>query len=141
MLKSTNIFIDENNFFQYLLGDGPLQWSRTLVAQHHARWLSAIILILKMCIVGLRFLTQAEYKNILDLGFFFTHPFPPFWFLCPILTNAPQLTLDLHHDLLKWGMRDPALSEAVAQKNNSRKSVTWSAVPYAPLFVSLMSAI
>ena len=98
-----------------MLGDGPLKWSRTLVAQHHARWLSAIILILKMCIVGLRFLTQPEFKNILDLGFFFTHPFPAFWFSCPILTYAPQLTLDLHRDI-KWGTRDPTLSKAVAQK-------------------------
>ena len=69
-----------------------------------------------MFVVGPLFLTQSEMKNIQDLAFFFTHLFPRYWFSCPILTNAPQLTLDLHRDILKWGARDPAIAKAVAQK-------------------------
>lgn len=93
-------------------------------AVHHARWMTPVIYILKMLICGHKHsqLSQRQFKQALDLGYFIICIFARYWFAIPIAADAPWLTLRLWQDLQRWKARDPKLAAACLGKLNNH---TW----------------
>jgi hypothetical protein len=95
-----------------------LKWSRKLGAIHHARWMAAIIYLLKMLILGpTRFsLSAAQQRRLMDMAFFILYVYALYWFSVPVAADAPFLTLSLWKDLNRWKARDKELSRACQRK-------------------------
>lgn len=103
---------------QYILGDVPeLKWKKKAGTIHQARWMAAIIYILKMIFVGQRFhLSAAQRQGVIDLAFFIVYIYGFYWFSCPVPADAPFLTLSLWKDVKQWEVRDKFLSRECLRK-------------------------
>ena len=87
-----------------------LIWSRELGAVHHARWMSKIIFLLKIFLVGNRFpLSARELTAIKILVELVVYVYVYFGFACPVAQDAPSLTLQLLSDLQRWSNRKKRL--------------------------------
>jgi hypothetical protein len=96
-----------------------LKWTKKVGTIHHARWMAAIIYVLKMMFAGLQFdLSVSQRQGILDLSFFFVYLYPFYWFSVPVPADSPFLTLSLWKDLKRWEVRDKELSKECLKKVN-----------------------
>ena len=87
-----------------------LIWSREFGTVHRARWMSKIIFLLKIFLVGDRFpLSARDQTAIKILIEFVVYVYVFFWFACPVLQDAPSLTLQLLSDLQRWSDREKRL--------------------------------
>ena len=104
---------------QFLLGmTDKICWSKKMGSIHHARWMSGIIYILKMVIVGNdRYkMSSQKVEGLFQLAFFILYIYARYWFASPVAADAPYLTLMLWKDLNEWSVRDEALSSACKRK-------------------------
>jgi len=67
---------------------------------HQARWIGALLYILKMAIVGLNKLKLriSQEHGLQDLAFFIVYLYSYYWFSILVAAYAPHLTLMLWKD-------------------------------------------
>ena len=103
---------------QFLLGaKEELEWTSQLGAVHHARWMSKVIFILKIFIVGDRFkLSNNDRSAIRNLTEFIIYLYAYYWFKIPVASDAPFLTLQLWKDLKGWEANNKKIAIACMKK-------------------------
>ena len=90
-----------NVLLKFLVGfESILKMAWRLSATHHARWMRTCIYILKIVLCSDFFKVGAQQMaDLLVLCFYIIYVH--FWYRmsCPVLADAPFLTLSLHRDL------------------------------------------
>ena len=86
-------------------------------AVHHARWMSKVIFVLKIFIVGDRFkLSNNDRSAIRNLTEFIIYLYAYYWFKIPVASDAPFLTLQLWKDLKGWEANNKKIAIACMKK-------------------------
>ena len=112
-------------------------------ADHHARWMSKCIYVLKICLV--RHQLKLHYtmkKKVEKMSLFIIFPYLQYWFTTPSLTSAASNDLLLYKSLLKFSKVDKAVSTAAADKLQRHTwYLTEENIPFALFDTSLPSSL
>ena len=103
-----------NALLQFLVGfESIFKKAWCLPATHPDRWMGTCIYIIKIALCSDFFKVRAQQTaNLLVLCFYMIYVHFWYWMSCPVMADAPFLTLSLHRDLTAWKSRDPAGARA-----------------------------
>ena len=94
-----------------------LKMAKRLPATHHARWMGTCLYLLTIIICSDFFDVGAQrLTEMLPLCFYVIYVHFWYWMSCPVMADAPFLTLSLHRDLTEWKSRDPRGATAGLKK-------------------------
>ena len=91
--------------------------AKRLPATHHARWMGDCIYLLYIVLCSDFFVVgEVKVGDVIVLCFYVIYVHYWYWMSCPVMADAPFLTLNLHRDLTAWKSRDPLGAKAGLRK-------------------------
>ena len=93
-----------------------LRMAKRLPATHHARWMGTCIYLLNIVLCSDFFDVGGRLGDMLVLCFYVIYVHFWYWMSCPVMADAPYLTISLHQDLTEWKSRDPRGATAGLKK-------------------------
>ena len=88
-----------------------------LSGTHHARWMGTCIYLIKIVLCSKLFVVGVKQQGeLVLLCFYIIYVHFWYWMSCPVMADAPFLTLNLHRDLTAWKKRDPEGARAGLRK-------------------------